>query len=56
MRAECVKEQLRDWLASQRYEAIDEMLLVLQWFRRRPGAFSRTVSFDEWLSGEREEI
>jgi excinuclease ABC subunit C len=38
------------------YEAIDEMLLVLQWFRRRPGAFSRTVSFDEWLSGEREEI
>ncbi len=33
--------------------AIDEMLLLLQWFRRRPGALSRTVSFDEWLREER---
>lgn len=32
--------------------AIDEMLLLLQWFRRRPGAMNRTVSFDEWLSEE----
>ncbi len=32
--------------------AIDEMLLVLQWFRRRPGAFGRTISFDDWLRGD----
>jgi len=29
---------------------VDEMLLVLQWFRRRPGALRHTVSFDEWLA------
>ena len=34
-------------------EAVDEMLLVLQWFRRRPGAFSRTVPYEEWLGKER---
>ncbi len=33
-------------------DALDEMLLVLQWFRRRPGAFRRTVSFEDWLGAE----
>ena len=29
--------------------AIDETLLVLSWFRRKPAALKRTVSIDEWL-------
>jgi excinuclease ABC subunit C len=33
-------------------ETVDETVLLLQWFRRRPGAFRRTVSFDEWLNGD----
>lgn len=34
---------------AQPVAAVDEMLLVLHWFRRRPGALARTVSFAEWL-------
>lgn len=29
--------------------AIDETLLVLSWFRRKPAALKRTVPIDEWL-------
>jgi excinuclease ABC subunit C len=34
-------------------ESLDEMLLLLHWFRRRPGALARTVSFEEWLGRDR---
>ncbi|HEX9692743.1 MAG TPA: GIY-YIG nuclease family protein [Gemmatimonadales bacterium] len=30
-------------------EAIDETLLLLNWFRRRPGAMRRTVPLEQWL-------
>jgi excinuclease ABC subunit C len=30
--------------------AIDETVLVMSWFRRRPAALRRTVSLDEWLA------
>ena len=32
--------------------AIDEVLLLLAWFRRHPAALRRTVSFDAWLARE----
>ncbi len=31
--------------------AIDETLLLMQWFRRHPAALARTVPFDFWLDG-----
>lgn len=31
--------------------AIDEMLLLLSWFRRHPAALKRTVALDAWLTG-----
>lgn len=34
--------------------AIDETVLVLSWFRRRPAALRRTVSLDEWLADVRD--
>lgn len=33
--------------------AIDETLLVLRWFRRRPAALRRTIPLQEWLDGHR---
>ncbi len=33
-------------------EAIDEMLLLLSWFRRHPAALRRTVPLDQWLDGK----
>jgi excinuclease ABC subunit C len=33
--------------------AIDETLLVLRWFRRRPAALRRTAPLDEWLERRR---
>lgn len=32
-------------------DAIDEMVLLLGWFRRHPAALRRTVAIDAWLSG-----
>ena len=29
-------------------QSLDETLLLLQWFRRHPGALSRTVRLEEW--------
>jgi excinuclease ABC subunit C len=31
---------------------LDEMLLVMSWFRRHPEAWRRTVAIDRWLAGE----
>jgi len=36
-------------------DAIDEMVLLLSWFRRHPAALRRTVAIDTWLSGEEEQ-
>ncbi|UCD24176.1 MAG: UvrB/UvrC motif-containing protein [Gemmatimonadota bacterium] len=33
-------------------ESIDEMMLLLMWFRRHPSALNRTVPFDAWLDGQ----
>jgi excinuclease ABC subunit C len=33
---------------------LDEMLLVMSWFRRHPDGWRRTVPIDQWLAGEEE--
>lgn len=34
------------------HDAIDEMVLLLSWFRRHPAALRRTVPLDQWLEAE----
>lgn len=34
------------------HDTIDEMLLVMSWFRRHPDAWRRSVAIEAWLAGE----
>lgn len=34
------------------HETLEEMLLVMSWFRRHPEAWRRTLPVDRWLAGE----
>lgn len=46
-------EQSLDWEPSSKAiptEAIDEMLILLHWFRRHPAALSHTIPLDDWMS------